>query len=204
MATKPARAAKGAAQNVEKVASRQANAAERATRNAARTAEQAAADQMDVAEKATRDAVDAARSFTDTALAGQRFEVPEVFRSFAEQGLTQTRETYGRMKAAAEEASDLMEESFQSTRENLREVQFRSLDVARANADATFDFARDLLAVNSLADAIQLQTAFARERFEAFVDYYKDVQSALTKASAEASKPAKALFDRTLHQADAV
>jgi phasin len=173
------------------------------TRAAAQTAEKVTASQAEMAEKATNDAAATARSVTDAAFSATNFEVPEVFRSFAEQGLTQTREAYGRMKAAAEEATDLMEESFETTRESFREVQFKALDAARANADATFDFARNLLAVTSLSDAIQLQTAFARERFEALVDYSKDVQSTLTKASTEASKPAKALFDRTLSQAKA-
>jgi len=120
----------------------------RATKAAIRSIEKATADQLGAAEKATRDAAEAGRTVADAAFAAANFEVPEVFRSFAEQGLTQTREAYGRMKAAAEEATDLMEESFETTRESLREVQFKSLDITRANADATFDFARDMMAVN--------------------------------------------------------
>jgi len=178
MATKPVRATKAAAQTTEQVTS-------------------------DTAERATRTATSAARNVADAAFAAPSFEVPEALRSFAEQGLSQTREAYGRMKAAAEEATDVMEESFEGTRESLREVQFKALDAARANVDATFDLARNLLGVTSVSDAIQLQTAFARERFEAFVDYSKDVQSALTKVTSEAGKPAKALLDRTLSQAKA-
>jgi len=157
----------------------------------------------DTTEKTASAAKSAAKDMADAAFAYPRLEVPEVFRSFAEQGLTQTREAYARIKAATEEATDLIEESFETTRDGVREAQFKALDAAQANAEATFELARKLLTVTSVADLIQLQTAFARERFEAFVDYSKDMQTVLTKVSAEASKPAKAIFDRSLAQAKA-
>ena len=175
----------------------------RTAKAAAQTTERVTAAQTETAERAARTANATVRNLADAAFTAPTFEVPEMFRSFAEQGLTQTREAYGRLKAVAEETTDVMEESFETTRESVREVQFKALDAARANADAAFDLARNLLAVTSVADAIQLQTAFARERFEAFVDYSKDVQGALTKVGSEAGKPAKALLERTMSQAKA-
>jgi phasin len=139
----------------------------------------------------------------DFAFSYPKFEVPEYFRSFAEQSLQQTREGYARMKTAAEETTDMLEESMETTRESLREVQFKALDIAKANADASFDLARQLLSTNSFADAIQLQTAFARERFEAFMDYSKDVQATLNRVGAQAAKPAKDAFDRVLSMSKA-
>ncbi len=131
------------------------------------------------------------------------FEFPEVVRSFTEQGLNQTREAYARMKSAAEEATDILEDSLETTRESVREVQFKALDMAKANTDAAFELMRQLLATTSVADAVQLQTAFARERFEAFVDYSKDVQATVTKAGTEAAKPAKAMFEKAMSAAKA-
>ena len=120
----------------------------------------------------------AAKDVTDAAFSlSEASKCRRSFRSFAEQGLNQTREAYARMKSAAEEATDILEDSFETTRENVRDAQFKALDVAKANTDATFDLFRKLLTTNSVADAVQLQTAFARERFEAFVDYSKDVQA---------------------------
>jgi len=145
----------------------------------------------------------ATKDMADAAFAYPSFEMPEAFRSFAEQGLSQTREAYARVKAATEEATGLMEESFEATRENVREVQFKALDAAQANAEATFDLFRKLLGTTSVADAIQLQTTFARERFEALVDYSKDVQSAMSKVGVEVAKPAKTIFDRAVTQAKA-
>jgi len=150
------------------------------------------------AKAGTEKTFDAAKSVTDAAFSYPRFEFPETFRSFAEQSLTQTREAYSNLKATAEEATDLMEEGFEAARANARDLQFKALDLAKDNTDATFDLFRKLLTTNSLADAMQLQTTFARERFEAFVDYSKEVQGVVSKASADVSKPAKTLLDKTL------
>jgi phasin len=173
----------------------------------AKSAASAAETLRNAADSAAASAADttkaAARDMSDAAFTQPKFEVPEVLRSYAEQGLNQSREAYGRMKAATEEATDALEESFESTRDSMREVQLKALDAAQANAEATFEFARKLLNVNSVSDALQLQSNFARERFEAMVDYTKDVQSTLTKVGTEAAKPAKALFDRAMNQSKA-
>ncbi|HYO80662.1 MAG TPA: phasin [Bryobacteraceae bacterium] len=128
------------------------------------------------------------------------YEMPEAFRSFAEQGMSQTREAYSRLKTATEEATDVLEETFATTRDSVMEMQFQALEAAKNNSDATYDFVKKLLGVTSVSDAVQLQTAYARERFEAFVDYSKEVQSSVGKISSDASKPAKVLFDRTVRQ----
>ena len=163
----------------------------------------AAAENAAAARSATENTAAAARSFADAAFQAPQFEVPEAFRSMAEQTMTQTRDAYSRMRDATSEATDLMEESFEATRDSLRDVQFKALDAAKNNADATFDFMRKLLTVNSVADAVQIQSTFARERFEALVDYSKDVQTVMTKATTEAAKPARALFDRAVSQSKA-
>ncbi len=91
----------------------------------------------------------------------------------------------------------------ETKRESMREVQFKALDMAKANSDASFDLFKQLSRPLPVADAVQLQTAFARERFEALVDYSKDVQAMVTKAGSEAAKPAKAIFDKAMSSAKA-
>jgi len=156
----------------------------------------AAAETADKAFAAGHDAAEAAFSYSS-------FEVPEFVRTFAEQGLTQTRDAYARMKSAAEEATDLLETSLDANREKAREVQVKALDIAKENADATFELMRSLLAATSVADAFQLQSTFARGRFEALIEYSRDMQTAIGQAGAEAGKPATAFFGRTINGAKA-
>src|SRR5687768_4418281 len=98
MPARPVRAAKNAVQTAQKAAAEQTNVTERAARSAARYAQEATDAQAEAAEEITRNAAQSARAFADAAFTAPSFEVPEVFRSVAEQGLTQTREAYGRMK----------------------------------------------------------------------------------------------------------
>ena len=170
------------------------------TETKARAAKAAAAD---TAGKTASAAKSAAKDFTGAAFSLPNFEVPELFRSFAEQGMTQTREAYARLKSATEEATDILEESIETTREGVREAQLKAVEMVKSNTDAAFDLFRQLLTTTSVADAVQLQTAFARERFEAMVDYSKDVQATITKVGTEASKPAKAMFDKAVNAAKA-
>jgi phasin len=166
----------------------------------ARAAKNAAADASAKIADAGKEALN---EFTNTAFAYPRFEMPDAVRSFAEQGLNQTRDAYLRMKSAAEEATDLMEGSLETTRTAVRDAQFKALDAAKANADATFDFFRQMLTVTSVADAVQLQSAFARDRVEAFVGYSKDMQAFVTKAGTEAAKPAQTMFEKVVATAKA-
>ena len=179
----------------------------RATKSAVETLNKAANAAADANVNAANTAADAtgstASKVADAAAQFPTFEVPEMVRSFTEQGLNQSREAYGRLRAATEEATDVMQQSFETTRDSMRDVQLQTLDVAKANADAAFDLARRMLTVTSVADAVQLQTTFARERFEALVDYSKNVQSSLTKVSTEAGRPVRVMFDRAVNQSKA-
>lgn len=139
--------------------------------------------------------VPAAEQVAPAAAAGG-VEVPEVLRVLALQSLERTRETYARLRATAEDTTDALEQSFETTRDGLLGIQFSALDAAKANADATFDLARKLLGVRSLTDAVELQTSFARERFEAMANYMQDVQANLTKVVSQSAAPAKTILDR--------
>ena len=130
-------------------------------------------------------------------------QAPELFRTIAETSANQAREAFARVKTAAEDATDVMEETFENTRDGVLEAQHKALDVARDNTEATFDFAKKLLAVTSLSDAVQLQTGFVRERFEAYIDYSKGIQAATTKLVEGASEPAKTAVARTLDESKA-
>jgi phasin len=130
-------------------------------------------------------------------------QMPELLRSIGETSANQAREAYARLKTAAEDATDVMEETFENTRDGVLEAHHRALDVARDNAEATFDFAKKMLAVTSLADAIQLQSGFVRDRFEAYVDYANGIQTATARLFEGASEPAKTAVTKALCEAKA-
>lgn len=171
----------------------------------ARNAKAATAAASQATFKTAEKTVDAMKKRAETAreaaFAMPSFEVPEALRSFTEQGLTQTRDAFEKIKASAEEAGEAMEESFEATRTGFLDIQTRSIDVAKANADATMELARGLAKVTSVAEAVELQTAYARERFEAMLDYSRTLQSTLARTATDASAPSKALLEKTITRA---
>lgn len=116
-------------------------------------------------------------------------EVPEAFRDMAEKGVAQARENYAKVKVAAEEATDMLEDTLETARSNSMELSGTALDAAKANIDAGFAFMKDFMAVKTVSEAVELQTAFARECFDTTSAQAKDMQAKVTKMSEEASKP---------------
>lgn len=125
------------------------------------------------------------------------FEVPVAVREFAEQGITQARDTYAKMKSAAEDTSDLVEDTYQTARDGAFAISTKTLDAAKTNTDATYAFAKDMFGAKTLADVIELQTAFARQQFETATAQMKDFQEISQKVFAEASKPMTAHAEKT-------
>lgn len=148
-------------------------------------------------ENAMDDAAKAMTGVFDT----KGIEVPEVFRSMAEKGVSQARENYAEFKNKAEEATDLIEETFETTRDGMVNLQHMALDAAKQNTDAAFDFAKQMMGVTAVADAVQLQAKFAREQFDAFVDYSKQFQSNVTKVAEDVARPTKSAFSKAVNAA---
>ncbi|WP_161141597.1 phasin family protein [Propylenella binzhouense] len=154
-----------------------------------------AANQMEtVAEQtasAAGEAAKAAEARATEAFRASAFDVPEIFRSWTERSINQSRDLYARMKTGAEETTDAMGDTLETTRNGLLEMNLKTLDAAKAQADASFELARQMMGVTSLADAIELQSTFVRERFDFFVSYTKDLQSTMAKVAQDASEPTK-------------
>ncbi|WP_421726272.1 phasin [Bauldia sp.] len=125
------------------------------------------------------------------------FDVPIAMREFAEKGITQARDTYAKMKSAAEDTTDVVEDTYETARDGAFALGAKTLDTARANTDATFAFAKDLFGAKTMAEIIELQTAFARQQFETATAQFKDFQEFAQKLFVETSKPMTAHVEKT-------
>lgn len=120
-----------------------------------------------------------------------KLEVPTVVRELAEKSVTQARENYEKVKAAAEEATDVLEDTYETARKSMLEFNLKAIDTAKSNSDATFEFVKDFAGVKTLSEAVELQTAFARKQFEILTAQAKEFQELATKLSSEATSPLK-------------
>src|SRR6188508_2772416 len=88
-----------------------------------------------------------------------KMEVPAAFREFAEKSVTQAKDNWEKMKAASEEASDLIEDSYATASKGAADYSLKVIEVSRANANSMFDYAAELLTVKSLSEAVELSTS---------------------------------------------
>ncbi|ASP36106.1 phasin [Labrenzia sp. VG12] len=131
------------------------------------------------------------------AFAMPNMEVPAVFREATEKGIENAREAYAKVKTAAEDATDLMEDTFETSRQGVVEFNHKAVDAAKANADAAFTFIKDIMSVKSLAEAIELQSTFARSQFDALSTQSKEMQELATKLGTDVSAPVKEAMEKS-------
>src|ERR1700754_3278650 len=94
-------------------------------------------------------------------------EVPAAFREFAEKSVSQAKDTYERMKSAAEEATDVLEGTYATATKGVADYGQMVIEAVRTNTNATFDFYTDFVKVKSYSELVELSTSHARKQFEA-------------------------------------
>lgn len=124
------------------------------------------------------------------------FEFPVAFRELAEKSVSQARDTYAKMKTAAEDATDLVEGTIETAREGAFAIGVKALDAARSNSDASFALARDLLGAKTMSDVVELHSTFARSQFEAVTAQFKELQELTEKLFTDTTKPVTEKVDR--------
>jgi len=120
-----------------------------------------------------------------------KFEIPPAFRELAEKSASQAKENYEKMKTAAEEATDVLEDTYTTASKGASEYGLKVIEVARANTDAAFDFATEIMGVKSLSEMIELSTAHARKQFETFTAQSKELAALAQKVATDAAEPVK-------------
>ena len=120
-----------------------------------------------------------------------KLEIPAAFREFAEKGVNQAKDNWEKMKAATEEATDLIEDSYATASKGAADYGLKLIEAARTNTNTTFDFAGELLTAKSLSEAVELSTAHMRKQFDALTEQSKELSALAHKIATEASEPIK-------------
>jgi len=105
--------------------------------------------------------------------------------------VTQAKDNWEKMKAATEEASDLIEDSYATASKGAADYGLKLIEVSRANTNSAFDFATQLFTVKSLAEAVELSTAHVRKQFDTMSAQGKELTALAQKVAAETVEPIK-------------
>ena len=121
-----------------------------------------------------------------------KVEMPEAFRDISEKGVQQAKDAYARMKGAAEEATDLAEDTYATATKGAAEYNLKALEALRINMNATFDYTREFLGAKTAAEAVELSTTHLRKQFETLAAQSKDLSALAQKVATETAEPIKA------------
>lgn len=123
-----------------------------------------------------------------------KMEIPAAFREFAEKSVSQAKDNWEKMKAATEEATDMIESSYSTASKGAADYGLALIDVARANTNAAFDFYSQVVTAKSLSEVVELSTSHARKQFETVTAQTKDLTALAQKVATESAEPLKSGF----------
>jgi phasin len=127
-----------------------------------------------------------------------KVEMPAAFREFAERGVAQAKDTYEKMKAAAEEATDVLETTYSTATKGASDYGLKMIEAARVNTNAAFDFAGELMAAKTLSEIVELSSTHARKQFEALTQQSKELSALAQKVATETAEPIKSGVSKAL------
>ncbi len=125
-----------------------------------------------------------------------KFEVPAAFREFAEKSVSQAKKNYEKIKTAAEEATDVLEDTYSNASKGAADYGLKVIEATRNNTNAAFDFCSQLMTVKSFADVIEISTAHARKQFDAFAAQAKELTALAQKVAMDTAEPMKESVNR--------
>jgi phasin len=125
-----------------------------------------------------------------------KMEIPAAFREIAEKSVSQAKETYEKMKSAAEEATDLLEDTYATATKGVSDYGLKVIEAARENTNAAFDYATQLMTVKSLSEVVELSTAHTRKQFETLTAQTKDLAAIAQKVASDTAEPMKESFGK--------
>jgi phasin len=110
-------------------------------------------------------------------------------RKFTDKSAAIASETLEKGKAAAEQATRAVQQSYSVTVDNIRDFNVKIIDMAQANAEAVFEFARQLATAKQPSDMVELWTAHAKKQFETLTEQTKELSALGQKIAGESAEP---------------
>ena len=123
-----------------------------------------------------------------------KMEIPAAFRELAEKGVAQTKANYDKMKSTAEQATDVLEETYATASAGCQGYGLKLIETARANSNAAFDLFGELLGAKSYSEVVEKTTAYMRAQFDTVTAQAKELSEHAQKVATDTAEPIKESF----------
>jgi phasin len=120
-----------------------------------------------------------------------KMEVPAAFRELAEKGLAQAKANYEKVKSAAEQATDTLEDAYTTASSGCSGYGLKLIETARINSNAAFDLYGELLGAKSYSEVVEKTTAYMRTQFDTMTAQAKALAEHAQKVATDTAEPIK-------------
>jgi phasin len=118
-------------------------------------------------------------------------EMPAAFRELAEKGIAQAKDNYEKIKSAAEQATDTLEDTYSNASKGASDYGLKLIETARTNSNAAFNLFGELLTAKSYSDVVERTTAYMRTQFDTVTAQAKELTEHAQKVASETVEPIK-------------
>ena len=118
-----------------------------------------------------------------------------------EQVLARAREGFEKVKAASEEMTEALRETYSSNARSATDYGLKVFEISNANAASALDFLIHLCGSKSATDVFTLSAAQTRKAFDTASDQNRELWALTQKLATETGEPIRKHFTKVLHQA---
>ena len=123
--------------------------------------------------KAARHATSAAEATSETL----RAEAPSSFIDLFGKTLARTKDMHQKMSTILEHSTEASQEAFSCANRGSTEYRVKLMEIARQNANMTFDLARQAFEARSLPELLELTLAHQRKQFDLAAAQLKELST---------------------------
>ena len=110
-------------------------------------------------------------------------------RKFTDKSAAIANEALAKGKAAATQSAQAVEQSYSATAANMRDYNLKMIDMAQANIEVAFAFARQLATAKSPSEMVELWTSHARKQYEMLSEQINELTPLGQKMASESADP---------------
>jgi phasin len=118
-------------------------------------------------------------------------------REVADESAMLANEAFANGKAVAEQSAQAVQQSYSVTVENMRGYNLKMIDMAQANIEGVFEFARQFASAKHPSDIMELWMSHAKKQFEMLSEQTKELSALGQKMAGESAEP----LTRSVNQA---
>ena len=130
-----------------------------------------------------------AAAVQDTAVDTLRTEIPASFLDLFEKSVARAKDAHEKAASIVEHSAEAFEEAFSCANRGAVEYRAKLMDIARTNADAMFDLARDLIQSKSVTDVLESAMSHQRKQLELTAAQMKELSALTQKVVSETTEP---------------